>query len=64
MADLQNTVTHIQFASGSLNAIAAAPPSNLGGTPQWALDMIHENNWEFYVMKILNYNSSVDLQEQ
>ncbi|KAG5641675.1 hypothetical protein DXG03_004456 [Asterophora parasitica] len=61
---LQNTVTHLQLASGSLNAIAAAPPPNLGGTPQWVLDMIHENKWEFYVMKIMNYNSSVDLQEQ
>ncbi|KAJ7277482.1 hypothetical protein C8J57DRAFT_1309380 [Mycena rebaudengoi] len=40
---------------GSLNTI---------GTPQWALDMIHENKWEFYVMKIMNYNSSVDRQEQ
>ncbi|KAJ7603007.1 hypothetical protein B0H17DRAFT_1342251 [Mycena rosella] len=59
---LQNTVTHFQLASGSMNAIAAAPPPNLGGTPQWALDMIHENKWEFYVMKIMNYNSSVDLQ--
>ncbi|KAJ7858834.1 hypothetical protein B0H14DRAFT_702973 [Mycena olivaceomarginata] len=55
---------HLQLASGSLNAIAATPPPNLGGTPQWALNMIHENKWEFYVMKILNYNSSVDLQEQ
>ncbi|KAF8214385.1 hypothetical protein K438DRAFT_2009333 [Mycena galopus ATCC 62051] len=61
---LQNTVTHLQLASGSLNTIAAAPTPNLGGTPQWALDMIHENKWEFYVMKIMNYNSSVDLQEQ
>ncbi|KAJ7193255.1 hypothetical protein GGX14DRAFT_478890 [Mycena pura] len=61
---LQNTVTHLQLASGSLNLIAAAPDPNLGGTPQWALDMIHENKWEFYVMKIMNYNLSVDLKEQ
>ncbi|KAJ6534694.1 hypothetical protein DFH09DRAFT_1092017 [Mycena vulgaris] len=54
----------VQLASGSLNTIAVGPPPNLGGTPQWALDMIHENKWEFYVMKIMNYNSSVDLQEQ
>ncbi|KAJ7304665.1 hypothetical protein DFH08DRAFT_985651 [Mycena albidolilacea] len=55
---------HLQLASGSLNAVATAPPPNPRGTPQWTLDMVHENKWQFYVMKILNYNSSVDLQEQ
>ncbi|KAJ6614845.1 hypothetical protein B0H10DRAFT_2220938 [Mycena sp. CBHHK59/15] len=60
---VQNTTTHLQLASASLNLLAAAPPPALGGTPQWALDMQHEQKWEFYVMKVLLHNSTVAQHE-
>ncbi|KAK7028274.1 hypothetical protein R3P38DRAFT_3189753 [Favolaschia claudopus] len=36
----------------------------LDDTPQWALDMVHDNKWQFYISNKNFHNLSVDVKER